>query len=248
MLFEHAQNSDDREALIATFLATIDETAVATRYRDDDGLIVLPSTLPATLVAEMASEARALAPHAYRKRVPFVRKAAAVCHYPIATGAPAMHALHQSPSLIAFFSRVTGVPLAHRDPGEAHASALYVYDEAGDWMDWHYDECGCPPGDSFSTVVSVIDNSSCRLEVETRSEPTREPTHRASIQTTPGTFVFFCGARGRHRVTPLAEGEERMTFAFTYIREGRKPGGVYDMRLRLGNALIYFGLGHLFRR
>lgn len=238
----------DREALLAEFLAGIDEDAVARRYREDDGLIVLPSLLPAALVDEMAAEARALAPTAYRKRVPFVRKAAAVHHHPIAARAPAMHALHQSPSLIAFFSRVTGVPLAHRDPGEAHASALYVYDEEGDWMDWHFDECGCPPGDSFSTVIGLIDDSSSRLEVETRREPASAPTHVASIHTKPGTFVFFCGARGYHRVTSLGAGEVRMTFAFTYIREGRSPGGIYDVRLRLGNALIYFGLGHLFRR
>ena len=66
--------------------------------------------------------------------------------------------------------------------------------------------------------------------------------------TTARAFAFFCGTRAYHRVTPLQEGEERVTFAFTYIRRGKKTRGIYDVRMRLGNALVYFGLGHLFER
>lgn len=238
----------DRERTIRDFIASLDEDAMARSYRDDGGLIVLPAPLPASLVAEMADEARALAPRAFRKNVPFVRKAGAISHPTIVEEAPAMHALHQSPALLAMFERVTGVELEHRDAREVHASALYVYDRPGDWMDWHYDECGCPPEDSFSTVVGLIDTSTSRLEFEThRDEPGRAP-HSRALRTAPGTFAFFCGTRAYHRVTPLGAGEERVTFAFTYVRKGRKPGGVYNFRMRLGNAFLYFGVGELFRR
>ncbi len=245
---ECATEQADREASIRAFVASLDEEEMARRYRDDDGLVVLPRLLPAALVAEMAAEARALLPRAVRKRVPFVRKAGALDHGAIVRHAPAMHALHQSPALMAMFARVTAVALEHRDPSEAHASALYSYTEPGDWMDWHYDECGCPPDDSFSTIVGLIDSSSSRLQIETRRgrddcEPLRHELH-----TVPGTFAFFCGTRAFHRVTPLGPGEERVTFAFTYVRAGRRPGGVYNVRLKLGNALVYFGLRELFRR
>jgi hypothetical protein len=241
-----AEVGDARERLVAGFVASLDEAEMARRYREDDGVIVLPRLLPQALVDEMVIEARRLVPRAVRKRALFLRKAGAVPHPTIVREAPAMHALHMSPALLAMFERVTGVPLEHRDPGEAHASALYTYSKPGDWMDWHYDECGCPPGDSFSTIIGLIDDSTSRLEIEThREKPEREPLRR-SLRTVPGTFAFFCGTRAHHRVTPLGEGEERVTFAFTYIRRGRRPGGVYNFRMKLGNALVYFGLGHLF--
>lgn len=244
-----ATSRDDlREALVSDYVAGLDEAEISRRYEEDGGAIVLPSLLPAALVSEMAAEALRLVPRAVRKRALFLRKAGALSHPVIVREAPAMHALHMSPSLLAFFERVTGIPIEHRDPSEAHASALYTYTKPGDWMDWHYDECGCAPGDSFSTVIGLIDNSSSRLEIEThRDDPSREPLRR-SIHTVPGTFVFMCGTRGYHRVTPLGEGEQRVTFAFTYIRKGRRPGGIYNMRMKLGNALVYFGLGHLFER
>ena len=236
----------DREAALRAWVGDLDAGALARRYHDDGGQLVLPRLLPAPLVAEMAAEARALVPEATRKTTPFLRRAGAVPHPRIVAAAPAMHALHQSPALLELFERVTGIELEHRAPTETHASALYVYTRRGDWMDWHQDECGCAPGDSFSTIVGVIDTSSAKLELETgRGEP--NPVRR-SLQTMPGTFAFFCGTRAFHRVTPLGDGEERVTFAFTYIRKGRKPGGVYNFRMKLGNTLVYFGFRHLFRR
>lgn len=237
---------DGRERAIRELVESLDEEEMARSYADDDGLLVLPRLLPPALVREMAAEGRNLSQRAVRKRVPFLRKAGAVAHPLIAAHAPALTALHRSPALLAMFARVTGVPLEHRDPREAHQSALYSYTEPGDWMDWHYDECGCPPGDSFSTIIGLVDDSSSRLEVETfRDRPDREPRRR-SIQTVPGTFAFFCGSRAYHRVTPLGAGEERLTFAFTYLRQGKKTGGVYDFRMKLGNALVYFGFGPVF--
>lgn len=237
-----------RARVIDDWVASLDERELAEAYERDGGAVVLPRLLPRALVDEMAAEARVLQPHLVRKHVPFLRKAAAVAHPAIVEHAPAMHALHRSPALLAMFERVTGVSLEHRAPGEIHASAMYAYTEAGDYMDWHYDECGCAPGDSFSTVIGVVDDGSSRLEIEThRDDPTREPLRR-SVHTVPGTFAFFCGTRAYHRVTPLADGEERITFAFTYIRRGHSPGGIYDVRMKLGNALVYFGLGQLFGR
>jgi hypothetical protein len=238
----------DWERVIAEWVAALDADALASRYEEDGGAIVLPRLLPESLLAEMAREGKALAARAVRKHALGVRKAGAVCHYPIAREAPALHALHQSPALLSMFERVTRVALDHRDPNEAHASALYSYTERGDFMDWHYDECGCEPGDSFSTIIGLFDSSSAALEIETHRDRKDREALRQTIRTVPGTFAFFCGTRAYHRVTPLAAGEERLTFAFTYVKKGRKPGGVYNFRMKLGNALVYFGLGHLFER
>jgi hypothetical protein len=95
--------------------------------------------------------------------------------------------------------------------------------------------------------VALIDSSTSRLEVETRrGRPQGEPL-RQSLATPPGTFAFLCGTRAYHRVTALGDGQERVTFAFTYVRRGRKPTGMYNIRLKLGNALVYFGVREVLR-
>jgi hypothetical protein len=152
----------DRDETIRRWVAALDEDALRREYQETDGLLVLPSLLPPPLVAEMIAEARALSPKVVRKHALFVRRAGAIHHHVLVQHAPAMHALHQSAELLALFERVTGIPLEHRAPTEAHASALYAY-RGGDYLDWHYDECGCEPGDSFSTVIGLVDDSSARL-------------------------------------------------------------------------------------
>ncbi len=247
MLATQASPAADRESLLRAFVGSLDEREMARRYSEDGGVVVLPAPIPEPLLGEMIAEARALLPRAVRIHAPFVRKAGAVAHPTIVREAPALHALHRSPELLAVFERVTGTPLDHRDAAEAHASALYTYTKGGDFMDWHYDECGCEPGDSFSTIVGLVDDTESRLEIETRRDEPGGPLTR-SMRTRPGTFAFFCGTRAYHRVTPLREGETRITFAFTYVRRGRRPGGIYAARMKLGNALVYFGLSHLFER
>lgn len=237
--------SAQRARTLRGWIAAQDLAALRAQYDETDGLLVFPQLLPASLVAEMAAEARAMASFVVRKHAPFVRRAGAIHHHVIVEHAPAMHALHQSAELLALFSEVTRIPLEHRAATESHASAMYAY-RGGDYLDWHYDECGCEPGDSFSTVVGLVDESSARLEIETRKDEP-EPMRR-SLETKPGTFAFFCGTRAFHRVTKLSPNEERITFAFTYLRKGRKPSGMYDFRMQLGNTFVYFGISHLFAR
>lgn len=239
--------ADDHGESIRRWVAALDVDALRREYEETDGLLVMPSLLPQSLVSAMVAEARALSPKVVRKHALFVRRAGAIHHHVLVKHAPAMHTLHQSPELLELFSRVTGIPLEHRAPTEAHASALYTYRD-GDFLDWHYDECGCEPGDSFSTIIGLVDQSSARLEIETRRDEAGKNGRLRSLQTSPGTFAFFCGTRAYHRVTKLGPNEERITFAFTYLRKGKKPAGMYDFRMQLGNTFVYFGLGHLFRR
>ena len=96
-----------RARVIDDWVASLDERELAEAYERDGGAVVLPRLLPRALVDEMAAEARVLQPHLVRKHVPFLRKAAAVAHPAIVEHAPAMHALHRSPALLAMFERVT---------------------------------------------------------------------------------------------------------------------------------------------
>ncbi len=217
-----APQPDPREEALRSSIARLDVPALATRFHAEDGLVVLPDLVPPHVVAELAAEARRLAPGARRTFAPFVRRAAAVGHYDIRSRAPALHALHLSPSLLALAQRLAGAALEHRRHDDAHASGLYVYDRRGDHVGWHYDDCGCVPDASFTVTLGVIDDSSSRLEVELHTRtPGRRPERRA-IATSPGTLVFFRGSSVYHRVTPLGAGQQRI-LVLVRVREGGAP-------------------------
>jgi hypothetical protein len=237
-----------RELALQEAVARLDAAALARVYAEDDGLVVLPDLIPPALVAEMAAEARGLARGARRVVVPWVRKAEAVGHHDIEAGAPALSALHRSPALKALAARLTGVSLEHRLPGDPHASGLYLYNRPGDHVGWHYDDCGCVPDASFTVIAGVVDESRSRLEVELhRKIPGRAPERR-SIATRPGTVVFFRGSSIYHRVTPLARGEERISFSYVYVKEGSHPKG-FDRIWQTGiDTLLYFGWKGLLQR
>jgi hypothetical protein len=231
------------EDTIRDFIASLDEKALAREYAERDRVLVLPKALPRALVREMIDEARALGAGARRTYVPFVRRGGAVPHDHITARAPALHALHQSPSLLALFQRIAGPALEHRRQGDPHASALYYYAKRGDGVGWHFDDCGCTPEASFTVIVGLVSDTRSRLEFDLfhDDEARRE---RLAVITDPGRIVFFCGSRARHRVTRLRRGEERTAFSFVYVKQGHQPTGLDRVRQKAIDTFLYFGLRH----
>ncbi len=230
-----------REGLIKAAVDRLDVGALAERYREDDGLLVMKGLLPQTLITEMAAEAERLAPAARRSFVPFVRKGGAVGHYDIEAKAPALSALGRSPALHALARALTGHALVSRHPRDPHASGLYVYSRPGDHVGWHYDDCGCLPEASFTFIAGVVDEGSCALEVELYNKtPGRSPVRRL-VATEPGTLVFFRGSSVHHRVTKLRRGERRISFSFIVLREGTEPKGFDRVYQTAIDTFLYFG-------
>src|SRR5262249_41788054 len=161
--------------------------------------------------------------------------------------APTLFAVQGSLALRLFFQRIVDGPrLDPRKPDDPHASAIYTYTQPGDFIKWHYDDCGCEPQAAFSIIAGLIDHSSSVLEtVMYTKTPGRTPMRRL-IQTKPGMFVFFCGSQVWHRVTPLGRGEERATFSYVYVRDGIYPSGWEKVYLDAMNTLLYFGPRNLF--
>jgi hypothetical protein len=240
------------ESALHARLAALDVEALVRRYQDEDGLLILPDVIPPEHIAVMQREARSLMPLSRRTFAPFIRKAEAICHFDITARAPSLHALQQSPSLHALCARVAGLELGFRSAGDPHASGLYVYNRPRDHVGWHYDDCGCEPETSFTIIAGIIDDSSSRLEVELhRNDKAHErarppgsaprPAIRRSIATRPGTLVFFRGSSVYHRVTPLAAGEERVSFSFVYVKKGFHPRGFDRIWQSTIDTLLYFG-------
>ncbi len=247
---------DDRSALVAPSprpppreqslqgaITSQDVRALARRYQEDDGHLVLPGFLGGPLLDEAIAEVRRLMPSAHRSYVPFMRRGSAISHPAIASSAPTLHAIQGSPALLDFFQQITGPTLEHRRADDPHASALYVYTRARDHVSWHYDDCGCVPEASFTVLLGLVNRTTSQLQIELFRRPGSGRRVIRSVSTEPGTLVFLCGTKAYHRVTPLREGEERVAFSFVYVKDGHHPEGLARLRQNAIDSLLYFGIG-----
>jgi hypothetical protein len=96
-------------------------------------------------------------------------------------------------------------------------------------------------------LLGVIDDSSCRLEYELHTRDPAVATVAGSLRFPPGGLVFFDGDKLRHRITPLAPGETRVSLTFEYVTD---PGMHFWWRFisNMKDAVAYFGLRQVFRK
>jgi len=64
----------------------------------------------------------------------------------------------------------------------------------------------------------VIEESSCRLDYQLHTANGEERSFRLGADS-PGGLVFFDGDALRHRITPLGEGETRVSLTFEYLTD-----------------------------
>lgn len=231
-----AAPKDLYEPRIAAAIAALDFEALCAEFRSQNELIFVPRLLPAALVDEMVDEvARFRRDEVYRVHLPWMRKAGTIGQLQIAKKAPFLHALHRSPSLLDFTSRLVGRALSFKHERDSHAAALYVYRERGDHVGFHYDDCGCEAEASYTGTFGIVHRSQARVQFR---RPGQEDLF---VAMDPGSFVFFCGSKHEHRVTPLGKGDDRVVYSFAYVREGKRLAGFGRFRENLWDALLYFG-------
>jgi hypothetical protein len=181
-----------------------------------------------------------------RNYLPGHKQGGSVSRHTIDERAPGIAELYRSAPLLAWLEEICGERLQPSPAEDPHAYALYFYTHAGDHIGWHYDT-SYYRGRRFTLLLGVIDDSSCRLEYELH---TREPgvkTVAGSVQYPPGALVFFDGDKLRHRITPLGEGETRVSLTFEYVTDPTMHAG-WRLISNLKDAVAYFGLRQVFKR
>jgi hypothetical protein len=227
-------------------LGAHDVQAVRARYREQDEFIVLERFLPPDLVARLLAEVERVRPAVHRNYIPRHKQGGSVSFHTLVAEAPAIVSLYRAPAFIDFVRAVTGravIPCPERDP---HAAALYFYTEPGDHIGFHYDT-SYYKGERFTILVGLIERSSSRLVCHLyRKHPTR-PVVELALATHPGTLVLFNGDKLWHAITPLGEGEERVSLTLEYVTDARM-GAVGRLFSDLKDAVAYFGFRTVFRR
>lgn len=232
------------EKEIARTLRALDVEAVHTEYWRQNEFVHRERLLPAALVGALVDEVHRLRPAVHRNYIPRHKKGGSVSAYTLAAEAPAIVALYRSPAFLDFLRGVTGRPLVQCPPSDPHACALYFYTEPGDHIGFHFDT-SYYRGARYTVLVGLIERSSSRLVCQPfRRRPDREPLE-LRLATEPGTLVLFNGDQLWHAITPLGEGEERVSLTLEYVTDTRMSP-VKRLVSNVKDSVAYFGFRSVF--
>lgn len=231
---------------MADALARVDVAALRRTYREQGEFVYLERWLPPSLVTAMVAEVERVRPLVHRNYIPRHKKGGSVSAHALVEQAPTIVALYRAPTFIAFLEALTGTRLQPCPPGDPHACALYFYTEPGDHIGFHFDT-SYYRGARYTVLVGLVERSSSRLVCQLhKRDPGRTPVDVALV-THPGTFILFNGDSLWHAITPLGEGEERVSLTLEYVTDPSMHP-VKRLFSNLKDAFAYFGLRQVFFR
>jgi hypothetical protein len=237
---------DGIEAHVRRAVAALDLAAVARTFAEQNEFVALERWLPPALIGPLVDDVERVRPAIHRSYLPRHKKGGSVSAHTLERRAPAITALYRSPALLRFLCRVTGRPLVPCPPRDPHAYALYFYTEPGDHIGFHFDT-SYYRGARYTVLVGLIERSSSRLVCDPyRRLPDRAPAE-VRLATEPGTFVLFNGDNLWHAITPLGEGEERVSLTLEFVTDV----AMHPLRRvvsDLKDAVAYFGFRSVFAR
>lgn len=230
---------------VARALAGVNLEAVRRRYWEQNEFVYLERWLPAPLVERMVAEVNRVRPAINRNYIPRHKKGGSVSFYTLLEQAPTMVELYRSPAFIAFLEALTGRRLQPCPPTDPHSCALYFYTEPGDHIGFHFDT-SYYRGARYTVLVGLVERSSSRLVCELyKNDPQRKPVE-VQLATHPGTLIVFNGDKLWHAVTPLGEGEERVSLTLEYVTDPSMHP-LKRVFSNLKDAVGYFGFKAVFR-
>lgn len=232
-------------AVLPARLAELDAAALQDRFHAQGEFLFLKEFLPEATTRMLIDGMQAARVEMNRNYLPGHKKGGSVGRHTIDRLAPGIAELYRSPALIAWLSRLARQPLQVSPDTDPHAYALYFYTEPGDHIGWHYDT-SYYKGRRYTLLLGVVDRSSSKLEYRLHTRDASKQTVAGVEGLDPGALVFFDGDQLHHRITPLGEGEERVSLTFEYVTNpdmGRWQRFISNMK----DAVAYFGFRQVFR-
>ena len=243
-MFEPTVDAAGMEPALARAVSATDVEAVRAGYRRQNEFVCLERWLPPAVLTPCLAEVERVRPAVHRSFIPRHKKGGSVSHFTLAEGAPTILALYRSPALLDLLGRVTGQRLQRCPDHDPHACALYFYTEPGDHIGFHYDT-SYYRGARYTVLVGLVDRSSSRLVCQPfKGDPTREPVE-LRLATEPGTLVLFNGDTLWHAISPLGEGEERVSLTLEYVTDPRMTP-LKRFVSNMKDSIAYFGFRSVF--
>lgn len=231
---------------VAGAVERLDVAALRRTYWDQDEFLVLERWLPAGLVDRMVAEVDRVRPLVHRNYIPRHKKGGSVGYHVLVEQAPTILAVYRAPAVLGLLREVTGRALGPCPDADPHACALYFYTEPGDHIGFHYDT-SYYKGTRYTVLVGLIERSSSRLVGRLYTRNAARAPVEVRLATEPGTLVLFNGDKLWHAITPLGEGEERVSLTLEYVTDPRMTP-VKRFVSNMKDAIAYFGFRTVFMR
>ncbi|MGE3875240.1 MAG: 2OG-Fe(II) oxygenase [Parvibaculaceae bacterium] len=174
-----------------------------------------------------------------RSYLPAHKKGGTVAYETLARKAPSLVALYRSQDLQALISDIVKLRLETTPLHDQSSCSVLFYEKPGDHIGWHYDH-NFYKGRHFTVLIPVINRgrepgglSQARLVV-------RQNGRERVIPTPPNAMIVFEGAKVRHKVTPIGEGEKRVIWSMTYCADPRNSA--FQGMARRVKDTAFFGL------
>jgi len=235
----------DLDLVLAACTGRLNDAELRAVFAHQGAFLYLEAFLAPEITSQLATNARGLLGEVNRNYLPGHKRGASVSRHTIDRAAPFIAQLYRSKALLSFLERTCGETLLMCPDDDPHAYALYYYTRPGDHIGWHYDT-SYYDGRRYTLLLGVIDESSCRLDYVLHTREPGVPEQSGSLQIAPGGLVFFDGHKLRHRITPLSEGEIRVSLTFEYVTDrGMRPWRRFISNIK--DAVAYFGFKQVMR-
>jgi hypothetical protein len=201
-------------------------------------LATLDNVLPRDEFACLVAEVEELV-ETERSYLPAHKKGGTVAYETLAREAPSLIELYRSQALRALISDIVKLRIETTPLHDQSSCSVLFYEKPGDHIGWHYDH-NFYRGRHFTVLIPMINRgrepnglSQARLMV-------RQNGREHVIPTPPNAMIVFEGAKVRHKVTPIAEGERRVIWSMTYCVDPRNSA--FQGVARRVKDTAFFGL------
>jgi len=174
-----------------------------------------------------------------RSYLPTHKKGGTVAYETLVAKAPAIVALYRSEGFRELISRITGLNVIPTPLHDQSSCSILFYEKPGDHIGWHYDH-NFYKGRHFTVLIPVINRDSENIGLSAARLTAKLGGEDVEVATPPNRMIVFEGARVRHKVTPIAEGERRVVWSMTYCADPRNSA--WQGAARRVKDTAFFGL------
>lgn len=155
-----------------------------------------------------------------RSYLPAHKKGGTVAYETLERKAPALVALYRSDALARLISGIVGLSVEPTPMHDQSSCSVLFYEKPGDHIGWHYDH-NFYRGRHFTVLVPLINRGREPSGLSQARLMVRQSRRDRVIATPPNAMIVFEGARVRHKVTPIGDGERRVIWSMTFCADPR---------------------------
>jgi hypothetical protein len=182
-------------------------------------LAALDSVLPRQDFVRLVEEIEDLV-ETERSYLPAHKKGGTVAYETLERQAPSLVELYRSSELRALISDVVRLKVEPTPLHDQSSCSVLFYEKPGDHIGWHYDH-NFYRGRHFTVLVPMVNRDREATGLSQARLMARQNGRDQIIPTPPNSMIVFEGARVRHKVTPIGEGERRVIWSMTFCADPR---------------------------